>query len=105
MRRAISGPDADDMEAQLHALGGPAQIDAVIDRPVAVTADMLDALRLFGCCGTQWRLGPDGSPTGLDYAAARTVCDWLGLAGGERLLDDLRALEAGALDALAERRR
>lgn len=93
------------MEAQLHALGGSGHAEIEPDPPIPVTADMLDGMRLFAACGTQWRFGPDGAPAGLDYVAARAVCDWLGLAGDARLLDDLRALEAGALDALAARRR
>lgn len=72
---------------------------------VEILADMLDAVRLFCAAGTQWRwlaAGDRAIPTGMDYAGVRAAADWLGVTAGPDLLDDLRALEAGALEVLQE---
>lgn len=60
-------------------------------------------MRLFMACATQWRrAGSAGVPVGLDYPAVRATADWLGIAATPQLLDDLRYLEAGALEGFAE---
>lgn len=60
----------------------------------------LDAARLFLACATQWRLGPDGRPEGLDYAGCRAAAQGLGI-GWRREFGRLRAMERAALEALS----
>nr|WP_280951087.1 DUF1799 domain-containing protein [Salinicola sp. RZ23] len=57
------------------------------------------ALELFLDCATQWRQAPMGGPTGLDYAALRTVMEFHAVPTGEirERFHQVRLLERGAL--------
>jgi hypothetical protein len=59
------------------------------------------AVQMFCSIGTQWRVGA-GGPVGLDYNVLHRELDDLGLHGAERaeMKDDIRVLEAEALDAM-----
>ncbi|NUW66960.1 DUF1799 domain-containing protein [Vibrio coralliilyticus] len=61
------------------------------------------ALVLFDRLSTQWRVGVSGL-VGLDYPALYPLLDRVATdpAHWERLLEGVRAIEIGALDALAE---
>lgn len=96
----MTGDGADRVQ-QLEALG---VVGVTVD-PVMVWPDCLPAIRLFAACGTQWRWAPVGygaCAVGLDYTAVAATADWLGLDRTPHLLDDLRQLEAGALEALRD---
>ena len=54
-----------------------------------------DTVRVFVAAQTQWRYGPSGRVTGLDYAAA--VAEALGIAFGS-VLEGLRTMEAVVLN-------
>lgn len=65
------------------------------------------AFEAFDRLGTQWRFvaisGFDGARivrTGLDYSAVDVVLRRM--HGGKKLFDDIRAMEAAALDAFGE---
>ena len=62
------------------------------------------AARLFIAAGTQWRVGMAGA-TGLDYAALTAVMDFHGIPAKKRrrLFDDIRLMEAEALEVMKER--
>ena len=58
-----------------------------------------DAVRVFVCASTQWRIAPSGALIGLDYSGARTAARGLGVKW-RRVFEGLRTMEAAALDAL-----
>lgn|GEM_PF-6094946 len=67
---------------------------------------LLPAIELMQACLGQWRTaGPAQVPIGLDWTAVDAMARWHGLTPDRVLADRLQALEAGALDALAEHRR
>lgn len=98
------------MAAQLEAFGIPPDQALAAERAVApgpdghaVPPDIWPAVRLFVACSTQWRrAGLQGVPVGLDYAALIAVAPALGVAVDAELLDDIRILEAAALEVLSE---
>lgn len=98
----------DDLDDQLVALGlapGALAFAPDADEGFVVLEEGARAVTLFMACQTQWRRGGlQGALAGLDYAAARATADWLDLAADPSLLLDLRAMETGALAALAEGR-
>lgn len=102
LARATAGSPPDDLAEQRAALGLPYSPPEPPE-PIEIEPDMEPAVSLFAVLATQWRVGPGGGLTGLDYAAARAACDFLGLTPSPGLLADLRQLEAGVLAALAER--
>lgn len=55
------------------------------------------AVLAFHAVATQWRVGPSGKATGLDYAAARAGLEAEGIAVTPDDWRGLRAIEAGAL--------
>ena len=87
-------PPPEDADEQLRALGIGGRLPT--PRQMALPADAVDALELFLRCTTQWRYGPSGLPTGLDYAAVRAVAEWF--ATPRAAFDDLRLIEAGFLE-------
>ena len=78
------------------------------DEPLTVDPDMAPALSLFLACATQWRrAGIIGRMVGLDYTAVEMVARIEGVTLTAAMLDDIRWLEAGAIDelcAIAERK-
>jgi len=62
------------------------------------------ALSLFLNCSTQWRHSMSGM-TGLDYSAVLSLFDIYDIKQKKRIamLDDIRALESGALQAFNEK--
>ena len=56
-----------------------------------------DAVRVFSASATQWRLGPSGHRTGLDYAGVRVVAESIG-ASLEDVLWRIRLMEMQALE-------
>ena len=65
----------------------------------------LAVVRIFGRLDTQWRVGMSG-PIGLDYNAAYPLIDRATSTPEDwhDMLDDLRVLEATALDVMRETR-
>lgn len=61
-----------------------------------------DALKAFLACSTQWRVGPSGGYTGLDYAGCRAAVAGLGLRWRD-VMGKLRIMEDETLAVLAER--
>lgn len=59
---------------------------------------------LFASLGTQWRVGM-GGPVGLDYAALFPLLDRLTTdpAEWQEHFEDVREMEAAALDAMREK--
>lgn len=59
------------------------------------------AVSLFAMLRTQWDAGM-GGPTGLKYPVLFELMDRRGIAGDDwwDVLDDIRAMEAAALDAM-----
>jgi len=55
---------------------------------------------------TQWRVGPNGA-YGLDYDTALNLMPRLGISRDNELqvLDDLRVMEAGALEEIRRKQR
>jgi len=64
------------------------------------------ALEVFLSCTTQWRYGPNGAVVSLDYTALESVMRMMGVTGKEKsdVFHRVRAIEAGALPALAKMR-
>lgn len=61
-----------------------------------------DVVMAFCAVQTQWRHGPSGHPTGLDYAACRAAVGALGLRWKE-VFPGLRTMEAETLEAIQPR--
>lgn len=74
---------------------------------VEVWPENWTAWRLFCDCATQWRIGPNGGPTGLDYTPLMRLldCEGLGTKEWRQTFDDVRVLESAALDQLNENRK
>ena len=60
------------------------------------------AVRAFVACATQWRYGPSGHPTGLDYAGCRAAVAALGIKW-RKVFEGLRVMEAEAMRVIGER--
>jgi len=56
-----------------------------------------DAVRAFMSVQTQWRYGPSGHPTGLDYAGCKAAVRALGLHW-KKVFAGLQVMEAEALE-------
>jgi len=69
---------------------------------IPVLAQNWDAVMAFCAVQTQWRHGPSGHPTGLDYAACRAAVGALGLKWKD-VFAGLRTMEAEVLEAIQER--
>lgn len=69
---------------------------------------MADSVGVFFALATQWRwvsMGLAGAlKTGLDYQAIDAVASGLDVAVTPQLFNDLRLMEAGALDVWSRRR-
>ena len=61
-----------------------------------------DAVRAFCAMQTQWRYGPSGTPTGLDYAGARAAVQAMGLRW-RAVFEGVRVMEAETLQVTADR--
>ena len=73
--------------------------------PVGVWPDNLPAVNLFIATLTQWRVGPTGCPTGLDYGVLPEVLRMLGRPPADaHLFNDIRTLEGEALTVMAEQK-
>lgn len=73
---------------------------------VDVWPDNWDALLLFdGGLRGQWRVGMNGA-VGLDYSVLHRELDDLGLTGAarQRMKEDVREIEAGALEAMRKKK-
>lgn len=62
-----------------------------------------DALLLFIRAQTQWRLNGNGGVTGLDYAGVLALLPLYPVDDPARVFDDLRVMEARAVELLNER--
>lgn len=73
---------------------------------MSVWPDNYQAVSTFIELQTQWRVGGMGSATGLDYVAALAVIRELDLEKDEarELFQDIRVMEAAALEQMAEDR-
>lgn len=71
--------------------------------PVEVWPDNLNGVNAFIAMATQWRASFAGF-YGLDYSALPAVLELIGVPADERAdaFDDLRILEATALDVFSE---
>ncbi len=76
--------------------------EATAPEEYAVLESNLDVVRAFLSCQTQWRHGPSGHLTGLDYAGARVAVRGLGLSWS-KVFERLRAMEGETLRLLATR--
>ncbi len=65
-------------------------------------AECWDAVRAFAAMQTQWRYGPSGAPTGLDYAGARAAVRAMGLKW-RAVFEGVRVMEAETLEVTAAR--
>lgn len=94
------------MAESLAALGAPREVleawQPQPSEPLAILPDAWPAVRLFIALGTQWRWGPEGRPVGLDYGAIRPAAELSGITPTPELFDDLRVMEAAALEAMGE---
>lgn len=79
--------------------------DYETDAPIQVWPENQQAFGLFVDLQTQWRAG-FGGLYGLDYCAAHGELALLELTPQQKrdLMDDLRVMEAAALDQMAEDR-
>jgi hypothetical protein len=59
------------------------------------------AVELFRLCSTQWRVGPNGTRTGLDYTAVLAVADNQGKNDPD-IIGFIQYLELGALNAFMD---
>ena len=89
-RHYCSGGGAGELAEDAAALGLPPP--PVEDTALTVLPENWDALQLFLGCQTQWRHGPSGHRTGLDYAgcqaaAAADGIDWQTAINGLRVLE------------------
>ncbi len=75
---------------------------SVEEKEYPVLEQNWDIVRAFLACQTQWRHGPSGRVTGLEYAAAQAVVLALGLRW-RRVFKGLQSMEAEALRLLAIR--
>ena len=71
---------------------------------VQVLPDNWPVVRAFLACNTQWRLGPGGYPSGLDYSGCRVAVKALGL-GWRKVFEGLRVMELETLQVLARQAR
>lgn len=86
------------------ALAGAAPAEP--DPTFGVWPENWDAVRVFLAMGTQWRFaGMAGVPSGLDYAALPMVLRCLRLRPNETLFEQLRVMEAGALEVFSDHAR
>ena len=71
------------------------------EEPVPIWPENLKAINLFISISTQWRTGMNG-PIGLDYNVLFYRMDRMGLtdADHDELFDDIRTIEAAALNAM-----
>jgi hypothetical protein len=85
--------------------------EADLVRPAAeagIWAWLRPAIEAFAAVSTQWRTASlDGAVirTGLDYGALRAAWELAGIEATATLFEDVRAIEAGALEAMVEARR
>lgn len=75
------------------------------DDAVEVWPENWPVVQLFIRVATQWRHGFHG-PTGLDYTPMLRLMDRMGLDDSEydQMIDDIRTLEAAALEEFARQR-
>ena len=62
--------------------------------------DNWDIVRVFVACSTQWRHGPSGHLTGLDYAGCRAAVAGIGLRWRD-VFDGLLQMEVATLNELS----
>lgn len=69
-----------------------------------VLPEQLEALTLYDAVSTQWRRGPSGAVTGLDYAGVESLMRVQGLRGETRreLFAALRVMERETLNVSRE---
>jgi len=62
-------------------------------------------MKLFLAVGTQWRMaGMGGIATGLDYGAVARAAEWLRIKVSRRRFDEIRAMEAAAIEEWLKKR-
>jgi len=101
------GGDPDALADELAEFGAPDSIRAQLverqrqQREFGVLPENWDACQLFQRLATQWRVGMAG-PVGLDYNTAFGLMDRRGYdyPRQDELLDQLRLIERGALQAM-----
>ena len=69
------------------------------DADYVVFPENWDAVRVFVAGATQWRIGPSGTATGLDYAGVRAVAAGLRVRWRD-VFEGVRAMEGAALEVL-----
>jgi len=105
VRRAATGVRF--LSRALSLVAGPAgwlvlELPPAAREQVLVLPENWDALRAFIAVQTQWRYGPSGHPTGLDYAGCKVAVRALGLRWG-KVFEALREMDAAALEARQSR--
>lgn len=88
----------------LGAMGIPETMwDQMRDQAVlGIWPENWQAVDVFSTCQTQWRIGMSG-PTGLDYSAVKAVFDMFGVEDPRDTLDNVRTMEAQALEIFASK--
>jgi len=78
------------------------ELSAPERRQLAVLPENWDTVQAFMSVQTQWRYGPSGHPTGLDYAGCQAAVRALGLRW-RAVFAGLRVMEAEVLEAMQGR--
>jgi len=67
----------------------------------------VDIVEAFMALQTQWRIGPAGGRLGIDYQAAATVLELMGVDQEKRRIafDGIRVMEMAALETMENGRR
>lgn len=93
----------DDVQAQFAALGVKVEVDGVTEEDdMPIWREIWESVSAFLACETQWRITATMSQliwTGLDYAGAKALLEFEGIASPE-VFRDLRIMEAAALPVL-----
>ncbi|MGH7163696.1 MAG: DUF1799 domain-containing protein [Planctomycetota bacterium] len=69
----------------------------------ALLPENVEAVRTFVRLGTQWRRGPTGRPTGLDYGAVESVLRFEAVDDQATVFRKIQTLEFAVVEAEAER--
>ena len=100
--RALVEGGEDDLAADAAAFGIRLPDAAKADDSLLVLPDNWPAVTLFCQCRTQWRYGPSGAPTGLDYASCYRVATALEIDWQEQFTR-LTVLEVETIDIVNRR--
>lgn len=97
-------PDVDALQRDLAAFGLCLQADTMPAEYLAVWPQNWPAVQVFEAMQTQWRIGPMGGITGLDYASLPAVIKLMGFnrRSCRSVFDAIRIMEMEALNLTAK---